>query len=165
MSFKDRSHARILALQALCLYDALGDTFDGQLDAFLSDGANHADLHWRRAPAPTTVSFARELAQGAWAQRAASDELLRQHVTGWSVPRMQPVDRSILRLGLFELLCCPDRPYQVVLNEAVELARRFGSAESPAFVNGALDGIRRKLAAAAAPTDSSGVSSEASGEE
>jgi len=150
MPYKDRTHARTLALQALCLYDALGDAFADQLDAFLEDAANHADLHWRHAPPPTTISFARELARGAWQHRTASDELLRVHVTGWSVPRMQPVDRNILRLGLYELLECPDRPHQVVINEAIELAHRFGGAESPAFVNGVLDGVRRKIAAPAA---------------
>lgn len=137
----------MLALQALCLYDALGDSFTEQLDTFLADPANRADLHWRHPLGPQAVSFARELAAGTWQQRAASDQLLTQHVVGWSLDRMQPVDRNILRLGLYELLHCPDRPYEVVINEAIELARRFGGAESPAFVNGVLDGLRREHAA------------------
>jgi len=149
MSFRQRSHARILALQALCLFDALGDSFAEQLEAFLADTANYADLDWRHRPGADTLSFARELATGAWQHRAASDRLLKQYVTGWSIGRMQPVDRNILRLGLYELLQCPDRPHQVVINEAVELARRFGGAESPAFVNGVLDGVRRESAAQA----------------
>lgn len=163
MSFRQRSHARILALQALCLFDALGDLFAEQLDAFLADPANYADLDWRHRPGADTLSFARELATGAWQQRAASDQLLKQHVTGWSIERMQPVDRNILRLGLYELLQCPDRPHPVVINEAVELARRFGGAESPAFVNGVLDGVRRECAARAESPDQTteaGLSSE-----
>jgi N utilization substance protein B len=154
MSFRQRSHARVLALQALCLFDALGETFAEQLERFLGDADNYTDLEWRRPPSPELISFARELALGAWQERAASDQLLAQHVAGWSVRRMQPVDRNILRLGLYELRQCPDRPHQVVINEAVELARRFGGAESPAFVNGVLDGLRREMAAHAAQTGS-----------
>jgi N utilization substance protein B len=161
MSFKERSHARILALQALCLFDALGDSFADQLDAFLADTANYADLHWHRRPGAQAVSFARELVTGAWQYRATSDQLLKEHVVGWSIERMQPVDRNILRLGLYELLECPDRPYQVVLNEAVELARRFGGAESPAFVNGVLDGVRRGCAAQAAGAGQAGAADSA----
>jgi len=154
MSFRQRSHARVLALQALCLFDALGDDFADHLGHFLADPDNYADLEWRRSPAPDVISFAREMALGAWQHRAASDQLLAQYVAGWSVRRMQPVDRSILRLGLYELRQCPDRPYQVVINEAIELARRFGGAESPAFVNGVLDGVRKELAAHAAEAGS-----------
>ncbi len=154
MSFRQRSHARVLALQALCLFDAVGDEFADQLGRFLADPDNYADLEWRRSPAPEVISFARELALAAWQERTASDQLLAQHVAGWSVQRMQPVDRNILRLGLYELRQCADRPYQVVINEAIELARRFGGAESPAFVNGVLDGLRREMAAHAAEAGS-----------
>jgi N utilization substance protein B len=153
MPFKERSQARILALQALCVFDAVGDSFADELDGFLADPANYADLRWRHGPGPETIIFARALATGAWQHRAASDQLLKEHVPGWSVGRMQPVDRNILRLGLYELLHCPDRPHQVVLNEAIELARRFGGAESPAFVNGVLDGVRRGSAAGTRPPE------------
>lgn len=132
------------------MFDALGDDFSSQLDAFLTDTANRADLGWRRTPQPTVLSFARALADGAWRARARYDELLERHVPHWSVGRMQPVDRNILRLGLHELLEHPDTPPQVILNEAVELAQLFGGNESPAFVNGVLDGIRRELPAARA---------------
>ncbi len=155
MSFRQRSHARVLALQALCLFDALGDAFGSQFERFLVDPDNYADLKWRHPPSPDLIAFARELALGAWREQAASDQLLAQHVAGWSVQRMQPVDRNILRLGLYELLKCPDRPHQVVINEAIELARRFGGAESPAFVNGVLDGLRKELAEHAAQAGSS----------
>ena len=155
MPLKERSQARVLALQALCLFDALGEAFAGELDAFLRDTLNHADLGWRRRPRERTTAFARDLANGAWQHRARCDELLRRHVPDWSIERMQPVDRNILRLGLYELLECPDTPYQVVINEAVELARQFGGTESPGFVNGVLDGVRRALASQVAPASSS----------
>ncbi len=91
------------------------------------------------------VTFARQLARGAWEQRERADTLLRDTVPDWSVGRMQPVDRNILRIGLYELLECPETPFAVVINEAVELARQFGGADSPGFVNGVLDGLRKRL--------------------
>jgi len=131
----------------LCLFDAVGESFGDQLDAFLTDPLNHRDLGWKRPPGPAVIAFARELAAGAWQYRLRADQLLSEHVPDWSVRRMQPVDRNILRLGLYELLASRQTPYQVVLNEAIELARRFGGADSPGFVNGVLDGVRRKVAA------------------
>lgn len=145
MPFRQRSQARILAVQALCLFDALGDSFDAELDAFLHDTLNHADLGWEQPLGPKLVPFARELACGAWSHRSRSDQLLREHVPRWSIERMQPVDRNILRLGLYELLECPDTPQAVVINEAVDLAQQLGGTESPAFVNGVLDGLRREM--------------------
>lgn len=145
MPVRERSQARVLALQALCLFDALGDSFTGQLDAFLADAVNQTDLGWTRPPGPKLLAFAKRLTLEAWQHHGRADELLRTHVAGWSVERMQPVDRSILRLGLYELLECPETPPAVAINEAVELARRFGGNESPGFVNGVLDGLRREL--------------------
>ncbi len=157
MSLRKRSQSRVLALQALCVFDALGERFDGDLDGFLRDGVNYTDLGWQDPPEPELLALAREMARGAWQLQARCDELLRQHVPGWSVQRMQPVDRNILRLGLYELLECPGTPPQVVISEAVELARRFGGTDSPAFVNGVLDGVRRGLLAAGADAGQPGA--------
>ncbi len=110
MGTRKRSQARMLAVQALCLFDATGDTFRQELDAFLSDPANHADLGWQQAPDADALAFARRLALGAWEQRAAADELLQAHVPDWSVERMQPADRNILRLGLQALGLVPRSP-------------------------------------------------------
>jgi len=143
----ERSKARVLAVQALCMFDALGERGGDELDKFLADPLTYADLGWKRRPRPKLISLARSLATGTWQHRARCDELLTEHVSGWSVDRMQPVDRSILRLGLYELLECPDTPAAVAINEAIELARAFGGADSPAFVNGVLDGVRRMLLA------------------
>ncbi len=145
MSFRDRTQARTLALQALCLYDALGDSFDEQLDSFLHDTVNYADLGLRPSLASTVLPLARELARETWRFRARTDACLKEQVPDWAVSRMPPVDRNILRLGLYELLEQPQTPPPVVINEAVELARRFGGTDSPAFVNGVLDGLRRRL--------------------
>lgn len=159
MPLTRRSQGRILALQALCAFDALGVPSDGDLEAFLHDRVNHADLGWQRPPKASVIEFARTLARGVWDNQARGDKLLQDNVPGWSLKRMQPVDRSILRLGLYELLETPDTPHQVVMNEAIELARQFGGAESPAFVNGVLDGLWRELASRASAGESTPSSS------
>ncbi len=141
----------MLALQAACLYDVLGATFDELIDEFLRDTVNQHDLGIKRPLPPEVLSFARQLARAAWQGQGVYDKLLSAAVTGWSVQRMAPIDRNILRIGLHELLDCPETPHQVVINEAIELARRFGDVDSPGFVNGVLDGIRREQGLAEAP--------------
>jgi N utilization substance protein B len=136
----------MLALQALCLFDAIGDEFADKLDEFLRDPLAHEDLGFEAAPPADTLEFARRLALGTWRHRQRYDELLGRQAAHWTVTRMPPVDRNILRLGLHELHeQAADRPPQVVINEAVELARRFADADSPAFVNGVLDSMWRNL--------------------
>jgi N utilization substance protein B len=86
-------------------------------------------------------TFARGIVDAAVARAAEIDELIASASKNWRIERMSRVDRNILRLGACELIAFPDVPVKVVINEAVELAKRFGTAESPAFVNGVLDRI------------------------
>jgi N utilization substance protein B len=86
-------------------------------------------------------TFARELVAAAVARSAEVDELIASASKNWRIDRMSRVDRNILRLGACELVAFRDVPTKVVINEAVELAKRFGTAESSAFVNGVLDRI------------------------
>lgn len=148
-----RSQSRALALQALCALDALGEPLLDELDALWSDPANCEDLGWDAPPPNDVLRFARELVTGTWQRRERCDELLRTHVPKWTIERMQPVDRNILRLGVYELLHCPETPPTVVINEAVGLAQHFGGNDSPAFVNGVLDAVRRVLATDGSPAD------------
>ncbi len=145
MPWRRRSAARALALQGLCAYEAVGSDFDAQLHELIDDPEIHADLGLESPLHPEVRRFAQALARGAWQHRDELDERLSRASEHWSLSRMTPVDRNILRLGLYELLYHPDTPPQVVLNEAVELAKRFGDANSPAFVNGVLDALRRSL--------------------
>jgi N utilization substance protein B len=85
-------------------------------------------------------AFAKELIAGVTAHRAALDDLLSAHARNWRLARMATVDRNVLRLAAFELLYSTT-PAPVVIDEAVELARRFGGDKSPAFVNGILDAV------------------------
>ena len=87
------------------------------------------------------LAFAREIVAAARAESAKIDELIVTSSKNWRIERMSRVDRNILRLGTCELVAFPDVPVKVVINEAVELAKCFGTAESSAFVNGVLDRI------------------------
>jgi N utilization substance protein B len=90
---------------------------------------------------PTAQTFARDLVAAASERAARIDELIAGASKNWRIDRMSRVDRNILRLGACELIAFGDVPVKVVINEAVELAKRFGTAESSAFVNGVLDRI------------------------
>jgi N utilization substance protein B len=90
---------------------------------------------------PTAQAFARELVAAASQHAAQIDALIGAASKNWRIDRMSRVDRNILRLGACELVAFRDVPVKVVINEAVELAKRFGTAESSAFVNGVLDRI------------------------
>ena len=85
-------------------------------------------------------AFAKEIVYGIERHHAELDALLSEHATNWRISRMAAVDRNILRIGAFELTHT-DTPARVVLDEAIELARRFGDDPSPSFVNGVLDAV------------------------
>ncbi len=90
---------------------------------------------------PAAQTFARDLVAAATERTKEIDELIAGASKNWRIERMSRVDRNILRLGACELIAFADVPVKVVINEAVELAKRFGTAESSAFVNGVLDRI------------------------
>ncbi len=106
------------------------EVFEGIAENFEMPNAAHA--------------FARELVVQVVEGCAGIDAIVSSHAKNWRVSRMAIVDRNILRLATFEL-AHTDTPVPVVLNEAVELARRFGSDESPPFVNGVLDAVARQV--------------------
>ena len=87
-------------------------------------------------------AFAKELVLGVVERRKELDADIAEHAANWRVERMAAVDRNVLRLAAFELRHA-DTPTAVVIDEAVELARRFGGERSPAFVNGVLDALAR----------------------
>ena len=85
--------------------------------------------------------FAEELVQGVQAQRAVIDEAIKARSKNWSLSRMPRVDLNVMRLAAYELMFRSDIPKKVTINEAIEIVRRFGDKDSPAFVNGILDEI------------------------
>lgn len=98
-------------------------------------------------------AFVERLVRGVGTERDALDVLITTHCHHWRIARMSVVDRNLLRLAAYELQRLPEVPTRVILNEAVELAKTFGDAQSPAFVNGILDKIAAVVRAI--PTDPS----------
>jgi len=126
-----RSRAREVALQLLFQHDHNAELEPAVVRDFLD----------RRLRLPELIRFAEEILNGVIQRRGEIDQRLAQVAENWSVERMAAVDRNVLRIGVFELLCQPDTPTKVIIDEAIELAKRYGSAESPAFVNGVLDRV------------------------
>ena len=92
-------------------------------------------------------SFARRLFRGVVNEIERLDPLIREHAENWRLERMAAVDRSILRMAVYELVHCPDTPPHAVINEALEIARRFSGEGSVEFVNGILDSVLKSLPA------------------
>jgi len=90
-------------------------------------------------------SFTEQLVLGAANHQTEIDGIVQRASKNWRLERMARVDRNVLRLATYELRYEPDVPAKVVINEAIEVAKRFGAAESPAFVNGLLDRISQEL--------------------
>ncbi|MEM6928926.1 MAG: transcription antitermination factor NusB [Myxococcota bacterium] len=140
-----RRRARHFALQALFEADlrqvsaaaALNDLWSGLMDGEGIDG--------QRAPESEEVEFAQRIAHGVEANRESIDGLIEQSSNNWRLPRMPVVDRNILRMAAYELMEAADIPVNVAINEAIELAKRFGTADSRAFVNGIVDRMARQL--------------------
>ena len=90
-------------------------------------------------------AMAERLARGAQRQVERLDEAITRASSHWRLERIAPIDRDILRLGAYELMEEPATPSSVIIDEAVELAKRFSEADAPAFVNGVLDAIKREV--------------------
>jgi len=100
---------------------------------------------WKSAKAAdTTREFANALFEGAANDVAAADEAITKYAVDWKLERIAAIDRSILRLGIYELRQ-GETPARVVINESVELAKKFSSEEASAFVNALLDTVRKSL--------------------
>jgi len=116
-----------------------------QWDMSQQDPAKLEAKFWKSAKAAdTTRAFANQLFEGAAKEVKAVDEIIAKHCENWRLERLAAIDRAILRLAIHELNA-GDTPAKVVLNEAVELAKKFSSEESSAFVNGVLDAVHKSL--------------------
>ena len=90
------------------------------------------------------TEFTRELVDGTVRERAELDDLIERHASGWSLSRIAPLERNILRVALHELLHRPDVPAEGAIDEAVEAAKELCSVETPGFVNGILGAVQRE---------------------
>ncbi len=128
-----RTLARELTLQALYRLDMA----DGSPEECL------ADVLAGRSVEEAVRSYAHTLFNGIVARRDELDCIIEEHSTNWTVERMSVVDRNILRIGAYEILYVEDVPYKVAIDEAVELAKRFSTKDSGAFINGILDSLAK----------------------
>ena len=130
-----RRSARECALQMLYEYDIGKHSPDAILESF-----------WEMNEHPKKVrEFADQLFHGSIGQLKEIDGIIQQHTKNWRLSRMAAVDRNILRLAVYELISEWKTPATVVINEALEIARKFSTYESSQFVNGILDSIRKDL--------------------
>jgi N utilization substance protein B len=139
-----RRRSREAALQVLYAFDlsAREAAAPAEVAALAAEAFESAAANFELPPAAR--AFARELVTGVVTHGEKLDQLVARHATHWRLDRMAAVDRNILRLGAYEVLCT-DAPAAVVIDEAVDLARRFGGDDSPAFVNGVLDALAREV--------------------
>ena len=130
-----RTRARELAMQGLFQIDVQGDKLIDQLGEFFAE--NEADEQ--------TCALAECWTAETWQNLTVCDELIIASTKKWGLSRLSPVDRSILRLSVYQLKFCQDIPPKVVINEAIEIAKKFSTDKSPAFVNGVLDAVMHKI--------------------
>lgn len=126
-----RTRARELTMQALYQLDVQGPDVLELLGAFFVE--EDADESVRK--------LADDWTRGTWQNVRQCDALITDSTIKWEFTRLSPVDKSILRLAVYQLRFCPDIPPKVVINEAIELAKKFSTDKSPAFVNGVLDAV------------------------
>jgi transcription antitermination protein NusB len=126
-----RRKGRELALQALYQIELTGDASTAAVELFLKhfEGSREAK------------DFARRLVLGVLSEQAGIDRLIEKCTEHWKLMRLAKIDLIILRVATYELVCCPDIPLNVSLDEAIEIGKRFGSGESPKFINGVLDQV------------------------
>lgn len=136
-----RHRAREAALQILYQWEMGGGEADAAMASYF---AQHADEDLTAKP--ELVTFAKALVGGVVQQQARLDPLIEEQAKNWRLERMAVTDRIILRLAVYEFLHhASETPRPVVIDEAVELAKTFSGDEAAGFVNGVLDGIRKRL--------------------
>ncbi|MEO1085656.1 MAG: transcription antitermination factor NusB [Acidobacteriota bacterium] len=145
-----RRRAREMAVQMLYQQEQGGATLEQVFQTFdvtdyLSETAGDDEVK-QRPGAQESFSYARRLVEGTRAEQDEIDDLIRAHAENWRLERMPSIDRNILRLALYEMLRESAVPKVVIVDEAIELAKRFGSENSGRFVNGLLDGVLKSKA-------------------
>ena len=138
-----RTRGREIALQVLYMQEQNPSADPAEIDRFIE----------RRLSEPKLRDFARTLVAGVRAHQPRIDALISEVAENWRIDRMAAIDRNILRLGAYEMLYCDDVPRKVAINEALELAKRYSTAQSSRFVNGILDRLHAPEPGADPPPD------------
>ncbi|OGQ97048.1 MAG: transcription antitermination factor NusB [Deltaproteobacteria bacterium RIFOXYD12_FULL_57_12] len=131
-----RRKSREIALQSLYQIEMSNQPPEEAFDIF----CQHFEV------SKQSLSYARELVFGVRGKWDEINEMIGVHADNWRMERMSVVDRNILRVAVYELCCQKDIPARVVINEAIEVAKRYGTDESGPFINGILDAIQKKMA-------------------
>ena len=134
MQADKRTRARELTMQGLYQLDVQGPDLLESLGGFFSESEN--DEYVR--------DLALDWTRGAWENLAQCDELIAASTIKWEMKRLSAVDKGILRLAVYQLKFCADIPPKVVINEAIELAKKYSTEKSSGFVNGVLDAVLKK---------------------
>lgn len=131
---------RVLAMQSLYRYDLCGGSISEMVDLSWMDAAH------RDALSDEAHAFARLLVAGSLENLPAVDGCIDRQLEHWDLQRLSRVDLAILRMSVYCLMHQRDVPASVIINEAVEIAKRYGTDDSYRFVNGVLDGVRKRVA-------------------
>lgn len=129
---RKRTFARELTLQMLYLLDIRGAEAVDYIDGYLKEQTDD----------PEVASYAKELIMGYWERKEEIDAKIEGVAKNWVLKRMALIDRNVIRMAAYELLFCDDVPAPVVINEAIDIVKKFSSKHSGQFVNGILDNIR-----------------------
>ena len=129
-----RRKARELTLQVLFQTDVGEIALDDVISNF-----------WRiEKVLPEIRDFSLRLSRGVMENISRIDEVIKKYTENWALNRINNIDRNILRIAIYELLYCPDIPYKVAINEAIEVAKKYGTSESGKFINGVLDRVAKE---------------------
>jgi N utilization substance protein B len=130
-----RRKSREAAFQLLYQLDLADMTADQSVEEF-----------WSQMGIPHQArQFTQQLVSGSMENRDKIDDLISSNSHHWKIHRMNSVDKCVLRLGVYELMFCPETPTKVIINEAIEIGKKFGTGESGSFINGILDKISKEV--------------------
>jgi len=147
-----RRVAREIALQSLYQIQMNEDTPQDAVKYAVHEAENDNEAQLEVPSEKIAPAFIYELVEGTYVNKVQIDELLAEYLKGWQIDRLSRIDREVLRLAVYEMIYREDTPPKVVVNEAIDLAKHFGSDESGKFVNGVLgkmlkeiDNLKRKV--------------------
>ncbi len=123
-------------MQALYQLDVRGQEAIGGLDSFFAESDDDDEV---------CRDLAKKWCMGTWENVGQCDKLIEESTMRWSLSRLSLVDKSILRLAVYQMRFCDDIPPKVAINEAIELAKKYSGDKSPAFINGVLDAVLKKI--------------------
>ena len=130
---RKRTKSREIALKILYAWEITDDSLDISCEEYMKNNNSEEDV---------VVEYAKRLVSGIGSNIKKIDEMILSHATNWRLDRMATIDRNIIRIASFELVFMEDIPPKVAINEAIEMAKKYGSRDSGNFVNGILDKIK-----------------------